>query len=248
MDEDKDRHIFAMAREPGTTLAEEILGESDKSYPEDLRLLRSAAEFLSLFQSALISGLPAEIETHRVLGDFRRAVDRASCEGGADASFVTGLAKLFPKSLPTVRKKDAHAENWIVSPRRTLVMIDLESTRRNPVLLDLAQLIEDYPAIALSNEGWDMRLGFVHEYWVSTFDGDEPPDYAESLYALFAIQRAVFGVGFCARRSRTLGSSSALNAISVRRSHFVKLLDFIAEHGKQREIAELASKCHQLVV
>ena len=76
-----------------------------------------------------------------------------------------------------LRKKDAHAENWILTGGK-LMMIDLEASGYRPALFEVAQLIDDFGVIPVDDAGFKMRLRLAREYlqYLTTFGLPiEPP-------------------------------------------------------------------------
>ena len=55
-------------------------------------------------------------------------------------------------SMPMLPRRDAHSLNWIVADDERILAVDLESKGVRPVLYELAQLIEDDPVLAPSDD------------------------------------------------------------------------------------------------
>jgi hypothetical protein len=145
-------------------------------------------------------------------------------------------------------KKDAHPENWLITPDNKVIMLDLEASKRLPILFEVAQLIEDYPFLEVSQEGWGKRKQLCNQYLIRieklglAVQGTAAFDTSYSLFALF---RAAFGFARLVNQQRNpkapLQSSSALYVSSERLLHFRKIIEFIAQTGEDSELGKCAS-------
>lgn len=61
-------------------------------------------------------------------------------------------------------KRDAHALNWIATPKGSVVALDLEAAGWRPAGYELAQLTDDTPFLATDAEGWSTRENLVENY------------------------------------------------------------------------------------
>ncbi len=64
--------------------------------------------------------------------------------------------------LPTVPRRDAHTQNWVVLADRRLLAVDLESNGERPLGYELAQLIDDEPVLDPSDT--DSRMRLIDQY------------------------------------------------------------------------------------
>jgi len=140
------------------------------------------------------------------------------------------IVGLMPDGL-RIPKKDAHPENWLVDDDDNLVMLDLESSGSCPLLFEVVQLLDDYPWIEVSPQGWSRRIALTEEYLsVLNRQGIDLRKWNETIsssYAVFALLRSVFGLARNIARS-SKGSSSALQASTIRNIHYRALLSFLA--------------------
>jgi len=143
-------------------------------------------------------------------------------------------------SIPFARKKDAHPENWLVSKAGKVIMIDLEAQRSQPCLLDVVQLLDDYPVFPPDSMGWQKRMRACGQYWESLFETAPPVALIEKAYAALAILRCAFGLSYCAREAGRRAASSALRSLTLRRNHFDDLLHFLETEGCSEDV-KLAS-------
>ncbi|NOR62061.1 MAG: phosphotransferase [Rhodobacteraceae bacterium] len=240
---EKNKCVYAMRREQGATLADVILGESGNGYPVDLRIVHDTIKFLALFHKTVSPQNKSPILLKTVVADLVATLRRASAKNDFDQGVFSTVSSFLPSSIPCVVKKDGHAENWIISPHGKVIMIDLEATRNNPILLDLAQLIEDFPCLSTTAGGWKIRARMVSEYWESLYGELEAPSYLQDLYDLFAIQRAVFGYGLCRRRMSKSESSTSRRALVLRQAHFSGILEHLSTSGLSGNTSAIARVC-----
>ena len=88
--------------------------------------------------------------------------------------YVSAMRSCLPDGLPLVKKRDAHASNWVVDTAGRLIAVDLEAVSFLPVVHDIAQLIEDCGLLPVNNEGFSRRVRLVKDYagWLD-IDVDE---------------------------------------------------------------------------
>ena len=67
-------------------------------------------------------------------------------------------------SCPQVLKKDAHPENWLIDDYGNICMIDFESSRKQPVIFEVVQLLDDHPLLDETEEGFVRRTAFCKTY------------------------------------------------------------------------------------
>jgi hypothetical protein len=209
-------------------LADIFLGGSGLGYGGQSSELADTLELLELYhQWGGVRNLDQRWRSRLVI-DFRNLLSRF----GVRESDIRGAEGLFerilPNDLPRVRKKDAHPENWMVTGAGKIVMIDLEATSWQPALLDVVQLIDDYPVFHPDERGWQARMALAHRYWKNVLRTDVPEGLIESTYTAFIIYRCVFGILRCNQNFSQGDSSSSLKALELRMRHFHALLKFIS--------------------
>jgi hypothetical protein len=132
-------------------------------------------------------------------------------------------------------KKDAHPENWLVTDAGAVLMLDFEASKPCPILLDVAQLLEDYPLLACDAEGWNQRLELISEYLeiLAGFGvkwGATAAD-CNAWYGALTVARCAFSLrrfDSISRQPSGSFSSSALRAVEWRRAHHRELLRFLS--------------------
>ncbi len=143
------------------------------------------------------------------------------------------LERIVNARLSLLAKKDAHAENWIVTPNQQIAMIDLEATRSLPLFYEMAQLIEDHGLLTCDEEGWRWREELVHEYLNELrqfveLSCDERANGEMIWYAGFALVRALTNLPLVGRRHITRTTeSSVVRAREQRATHYVQLIESI---------------------
>jgi len=80
---------------------------------------------------------------------------------------VLSLLRPHLLDLPLVLKKDAHAENWLITRQHRVTLIDVESVTPRLLYHDLAQMIEGYPVFSMDEAGWRRRREWVSRYTAS---------------------------------------------------------------------------------
>jgi RNA:NAD 2'-phosphotransferase (TPT1/KptA family) len=66
------------------------------------------------------------------------------------------------KLVACVPRRDAHSLNWLVNDDQRVLAVDLEATGSRPVTYELAQLVDDHPALPPGD--WASRELLLHEY------------------------------------------------------------------------------------
>ncbi len=117
---------------------------------DSLILLAPAVDYLALFHSDPVtekgSLSPRRTILVRELGRWLRQlpVDR-------DLIFAEWWA--IVEHLPTLPRRDAHTQNWVVLSDGRLLAVDLESNGQRPLGYELAQLIDDEPVLEPNDLG-----------------------------------------------------------------------------------------------
>jgi tetratricopeptide (TPR) repeat protein len=240
----KDQVIYVMRRAYGLQLARLAIRARTAGLLPPIREYRVAIRLLAAFHAWRSITTPARSVNVRsfVEAELRRT-----------AGFVPDLCDetraMFDTlgPLPRLAKKDAHAENWLVDDFGNVVMIDFESTRLQPILFEVAQLLDDCPLLPVSTDGWNARINLCDEYLTTLEDLSGAPVFLRtpdirSLYFLHAALRVRFGLRHTKQRLKAPTSSSALRGASVRAAHYLELRDYIAAtapHGIANLVADL---------
>lgn len=158
--------------------------------------------------------------------------------GGLSKPDFKALISSLPDEWPIFRKKDAHPENWLVTPNNRLVMIDFESGSSWPFLFDLAQLLDDYPLFSPDDQGWEKRRSQVELYIRQLEDLgvilDLPLPICEAAYAAFVVLRCAAGLrrhDAFLQKSTESCSISTLNNANLRSRHYKRTLNFLASQN-----------------
>ncbi|WP_222869717.1 hypothetical protein ROLI_013130 [Roseobacter fucihabitans] len=235
--------IYAMRRELGATLADEVLGPSGTGYPENIETLRATVRFLGLFHRNITPTKGGTVSSGRLAKELNDRLKRSSRGSVLSEASRASIGHCLPNEVLGVAKKDGHAENWIVGPYGKVVVIDLEATQSSAVLLDLAQLIEDFPSLRVTDKGWKERMELVDLYWSALGSADTKPGYVCELYELHALQRAVWGHGFCRGKFNYVESSTSRIALSSRSAHFEAILKYLSNGGGSGKLSSVALEC-----
>lgn len=147
---DEPASVLSVRRfEQGNTLRE-ALGPHAYSATEGgaagecLTLLEPAVDFLALFHSDPLVE-PAPLTPRRTL--LVRELGRWLKQLPLDRDSMFAEWWKVVEQLPTVPRRDAHTQNWVVLSDRRLLAVDLESNGLRPLGYELAQLIDDDPVL-----------------------------------------------------------------------------------------------------
>jgi tetratricopeptide (TPR) repeat protein len=247
---DADEVVYMMRRAQGVQLGQLVIdwlkGRSDRPYSYYKRTLQYLAYFHAW--GAQIRGGVQQIESRTVKKLLDAVLTRWQTLGVSSeeaAKLKNILAEIFPRELPALLKKDAHPENWLVTPKGHVVMLDLEATSDLPLFFEVVQLVEDYPILPNDEFGWQERLLICEEYLQAlrhlgfTFSSER----LSSSYAVFALLRAAFGyarINNQRRFGKESKSSSALRAGHFREHHYLEVIRFLAKHGDTAKLKQCA--------
>jgi tetratricopeptide (TPR) repeat protein len=253
--------IYVMKRARGTKLGTLVIDAMVSRNELPVTSYHRCLEFLAYFHAwAMPANDTRSVRDARMNVRDALSPARVWTSLGAPAGLARRVEALGPHlagfDLLPVRKKDAHAENWLVMPRSDVMIIDLESTKVLPLLYEVAQLVEDYPLAACDAAGDNLRGELLATY-LSTFSSLVPsfalpsPEVAISAFQSFAIARSLIGVASIHQRRRnqptglTSSVSSSLRAAPFRERHYVALMEHLTSAGVTctiRESAKLASE------
>ncbi|CAN7222818.1 phosphotransferase [Bradyrhizobium sp. LjRoot220] len=241
---DADTCIYAMECVDGQTLSQALLDlVIDGQDQAVLETLGIAVRFLATYHAWELQRNDRQMS----MGDAAReisgvaAIMKLSKDRSTQLCAVANSA--LQLSVPLLPKKDAHPDNWLVTSNG-LFMLDLESSGVRPACFEVAQLLDDYGLIEISESGFQTRLGLMQIYLNTMAELGKPiavaEPSAEELYSFFWALRCGFGLGYCRRHSR-VASSSAQRRLSDRKSHYRKALQFLAARFTNVPLGALAS-------
>lgn len=233
--------VYAMQRARAVGLERVIMGDPGNGYAGAAEV-EEALKFLALFHKWADGGPGPPLNPRKMRSQFASHVRGFGFKSDAAEELARRWMALIPSSIDYARKKDAHPENWMVNPQGRIVMIDLEASSRVPVLLDVAQLLDDYPVFRADAAGWRRRLELCDGYWTRLFGMSLPADEMELGYTAFALHRCAFGIAYCGSKARQQTASSSVRQLLRRREHYVDLLAFIAGGGGPSGFTSLAGE------
>jgi len=240
---------YVMRREAGAELGAIALRRR-RSGLDVMFLLERAVRFLARFHAW--RGVRAETLVQATLREFVRQVlrklERTSGFSPVESAKVADYlwaASVF--AIPSVPKKDAHGENWLVTPGDAVVMLDLEAkgSERLPVIYEVAQLVEDQGLLAVDVAGWGMRRELANIYLDELERAGSAlqiTSMVERAYNLFALIRAVISIPSVDRRAISRDSeSSVVRARAHRADHYRALVEAIRSRSAGSDLGEAAS-------
>ncbi|MBB3606628.1 hypothetical protein FHT40_006319 [Mycolicibacterium sp. BK556] len=228
--------VFVTRRATGRPLSDVIAdavadGSSVRHHPRAEQALRRATTMLAMIHAAGPSADGSGHTKRRTREAMEKRLSRELFILGADTpkAMARQWMSLLPDSMTLVTKRDAHTENWLISESGTVVALDLQAASHLPVGFELAQLIEDMPALPAHDlkSRTDLAAEYLHEL------GARRPDLAEvlpaaddahwrSAYACYAARRAIFTLAHSRRKS--VESSGSQRLLEARRDHARALL------------------------
>ena len=231
--------IYVMRRAHGRCLGDLVVDWAGERGEWPLNAYRRALEFLAYYH---IWGdrRGGGAQGGRALRDHCKKIGaRWAKLGAADGGRLTNeLVEAVPTVQSGLLKKDAHPENWLVGAHGEIVMIDLEAGAFLPPLFEVAQLLEDYPLLEMTDAGWAMRAELCLDYLaLLRAHGVSVESESESVvnaYSAFALLRAAFGIARIHGGKvdpKSPPSSSSLRALGLRERHLVGLVQYLTERG-----------------
>lgn len=168
--------------------------------------------------------------------------------------FLDSFTELVPTELPMVGKRDAHADNWIVTDGGNLVALDLLANSWLPFTAEAAQLLEDTPALDTSDAGLEVRRELLAVH-VRVLTDAAPQQLGEALsrvtpmvlwrgYEAFSLLRAVFLVDRFADGGSASSSGSVRFAME-RSRHGRALIDRLAVGAADARLRDLAAELRE---
>lgn len=235
--------IYAMERVEGQTLALgliDFIAHNEKA--KVLEYFRLSVRFLAAYHAWQFK---PDVEK-RKFGGIKQEVSEVASIMGLEAKIGREMLALadscLPHSLPLVAKKDAHPENWLMT-QSGIVMLDLESTGFRPICYEVAQLLDDYGVLDVSEEGLQTRVSLTKQYLTDLAEFGAPiaiDDHViENLYAVSWALRCGFGIGYCRRHSQSRTSTARMRLVE-RVRHYEVSLQFLCEKFNGTAIEALA--------
>lgn len=236
--------VYVMRRATGYHLGRLTVRAQRSNQPPPLKEYRRALKFLAAFHAWGGSGTATP--SISVLSFVHSSLAELL---GYHASRFDSSTDALLRSLGRIHqfiKKDAHPENWLIDDYGNLTMIDFESRKPLPAIFEVVQLIDDYPLLPTTHEGWGTRMTLCSEYFMfmnnfldSAISVDEPS--IDALYGNFAIIRCAFGVKRANRKTARLTSSSALRSQGARVAHYHDVLEFLSCSHREQGVRVLAA-------
>jgi tetratricopeptide (TPR) repeat protein len=228
--------VYVMRRARGIQLGKTTLTSSNTA--ETTRSYENAIEFLAHYHVWRLGGRAPRPSTPNTNATLVRKALRLWPFVGFSATVGRELQaeflSVFPRDLPSIPKKDAHPENWLVDDHGNLVMLDLESSGECPLFFEVVQLLDDYPFLAADRAGWERRMEYCDSYIsclaAAGLDLQFRHASGAEAYGVFALLRIVFGLARN-RTRRGRANSSAVRAGTIRDRHSLALLEYVAESG-----------------
>ena len=248
-----DSAVYVMRRARGHHLGRSVIRAKRESTAPPLNDFERAINFLSAYHAwGLIGRIPGSIPLTKFIEINLR--ESSGLLPGIIPQTTIDLA-LQVGSCPQVLKKDAHPENWLIDDYGNICMIDFESSRKLPVIFEVVQLLDDYPLLDATEEGFVKRMEFCKTYMdrleeLSHAKLQLSRDAVPVVYAMFLILRCGFGLMRLQRHANLITSSSALRARSEREMHYQASLSWLASESGEAGIREFATvvlhKCKKL--
>ena len=239
---------YAMRRSEGVQLGTFVLRTIRTTHAVPIELLNATVAYLAHYHAWRVSDsarAPSRDPLERVFSTIRRFWS-ATFGPGTARELLTRLRVATAADLPLLSKKDAHPENWLVTQRGEVVMLDLEAQASLPLMFEVAQFLEDYPIFDCSSEGWGSRHAIIDHYLsaLSRLAPEfriPPASICRAAYESYALVRAAFGIGHTRPSQSLTSSSSVLLAVAARQKHYISLSQYLATHGSNAQTRDVAS-------
>jgi hypothetical protein len=137
------------------------------------------------------------------------------------AAAARAWVRAVPPGLPVLGKRDAHADNWLITDTGRVVALDLQASGWLPLGFEVAQLLEDTALldaipddVRLRTELIEMYLTELASVWPQLSGIPEAGSHTWSTaYACFAARRAIYRLARAVRPRRS-DSSSGTRAVA----------------------------------
>ena len=114
------RSVHVMEREMGALLSEVDIADAG-------RMLNDCVDLTALFHKTIPVPDGERSGWLKLKRDLKLCAPTIFSDQGSADDFISAMRESFPKNLPIVRRRDAHAGNWVVAGMHRLVAIDLEA-------------------------------------------------------------------------------------------------------------------------
>lgn len=234
--------LHVMRRVRGIQMGQLAIRAASSGEKPDIKVLNVAVNCLAAYHAL---GSLEKIETislrkfmsHEAKGKLKDVMDDLP---SSTQQILQNLGK-----VPSVRKKDAHPENWLVDVYGRLVMIDFESTKGQPILYDLVLLLDDYPFLSIESDGWEERMRQCREYVqvlqsLTTTIPTSLNNQINDLYGIFLVFRCGVNIQRLRFPPRNVRDSSSTRAGVLRQAHAEHLLRFLLKHHESEGVRDFA--------
>lgn len=243
--------VYVMSRQQGRVLGACIVEPLPKDAPSPEYRFTQALHYLAAYQAWRSEGSPNQGGAgHAERTAFEAQLDKAERKISREASVRKLLAACLDRFVdpgaPVVAKKDPHPGNWLWTPTDNLVLIDLESSVKLPLLQEAITVIDDLPLLDTADpEAWSKRLRMAADYCAALRGfGVEIPDMTDDdlqrRYEALAALHAVKGIG----RVRRADIGAPLFSLAIARlqtTHYRGLLGYLADAAGDPNVRDLAA-------
>lgn len=211
--------IHVIERQIGTRLSELHVNEAAD-------LLSACVELTALFQNSAPKPDQDRSGWRKLKSGLKLWSRTLFQDHGLVDQYIRAMKSCYPDNLPLVRKRDAHASNWVVDGAGRIIAVDLEAVSFLPVGHDIAQLIEDCGLLPVNEEGFARRAQLIRDY-VGWLDIRVETESVLLAYDWFALSRAI----------RVVSSATASRSHHVHARQLAAYLATTAESDGLRECA-----------
>jgi len=254
---DNDNVAYVMRRAQGKQLAQTVVEwiRGQGVHPQDY--FARTLQFLAYYHAwgAERQGVRrTDVQIiNKIIDEVVKQWRSLGVSNAEESELRRSLAAAVPRGLPAFLKKDAHAENWLVSSRGRIVMLDLEASAKRPLMFEVAQLLDDYPLFEANGTSWRTRLELCREYLgtlnklgVNTSNVDNLTPDAFAVFVLFRVASGVARKPSRKAQKQHIQSSSSIRAATARKQHYLHLIDFLSTHATTTELRRSASVVRRL--
>lgn len=236
-----DDAVYVMKRAQGLQLGRLAIDFARRRVPSVQLEYERTIDFLAYFHAWRGRDRKIHSVTPRLVEDTVQPLvgylERTGVSKSLTAELRSKIAALVPTNTIALSKKDAHPENWLITRESSVVILDFESTSFLPVFFEVAQLLDDYPFLPNTAQGWDSRVQLCARYWkqftvLSGIQSDMTERQMTLSFGTFMLFRALLGL---ARLKDTdyfkqIGeSSTTIDGSHLRRAHWRDIVRFTCE-------------------
>lgn len=196
---------------------------------EAAQILKRTSEFLAVIHSmdsriGLPEGCRRQVREKEVRCWLRRVTaDDALANEIFEAWWLIAVASGW-----FLRRRDAHAQNWLIDKSGRVLAVDLDCDGWRPLGYELAQLTDDHPL--LDPRDWQARSEILLAYLAELAKHGTSVDYGEAVVA--------FQAGLVARAVRTFSSPGDDEPSRV---HATLLVQSVVENAASAEVKLVAT-------